>query len=185
MMSVTLSVDHRVIDGALGAAFLEAVKAEPRAPDRDARLTGGAQPALATPETSSDRRAAGPWSSRARRSPPRRRSAPARPRRSCRAARPAAPPTRRRSGCNAPTRMLPSTAAPAPISTPSPIFGCRSPSSLPVPPSVTECSIETLSPTTAVSPITMECAWSIMIPLPHPGARDGCRRRTPRTSASG
>ena len=62
--------------------------------------------------------------------------------------------------------MFPSTAAPAPISTPSPIFGCRSPSSLPVPPSVTECSIETLSPTTAVSPMTIEWAWSIMMPWP-------------------
>ncbi len=65
-----------------------------------------------------------------------------------------------------PTVMLPSTLAPAPISTFSPIFGWRSPSPLPVPPSVTECSIETLSATTAVSPITMEWAWSIMIPWP-------------------
>ena len=48
--------------------------------------------------------------------------------------------------------------APAPINTPSPIFGWRSSSSLPVPPSVTECSMETLSPTTAVSPMTMEWA---------------------------
>ena len=57
-----------------------------------------------------------------------------------------------------PTWMFPNTFAPAPIITPLPIFGCRSPSSLPVPPSVTECSIDTLSPTTAVSPMTIECA---------------------------
>ena len=36
-----------------------------------------------------------------------------------------------------PTRMLPSTLAPAPISTLLPILGCRSPVSLPVPPRVT------------------------------------------------
>ena len=165
MMSVTLSVDHRVIDGALGATFLAAVKENLEHPIGDARLRRAARRAPTSYDVRA-RRAAGPSSSTARRSRPRRRCAPARPRRSCTAARPAAPPSPPRCGCTGPTRMLPSTAAPAPISTPSPIFGCRSPSSLPVPPSVTECSIETLSPTTAVSPITIECAWSIMMPLP-------------------
>ena len=78
-----------------------------------------------------------------------------------------------------PMVMLPSTLAPAPISTPSPILGWRSPSSLPVPPSVTECSMDTLSPTTAVSPMTMECAWSIISPLP---MRAAGWMSTPKTS---
>ena len=38
-MSVTLSVDHRVIDGALGAEFLAAVKANLENPLGHARLT--------------------------------------------------------------------------------------------------------------------------------------------------
>ena len=42
--------------------------------------------------------------------------------------------------------MLPSTLAPAPIITLAPILGWRSPVSLPVPPSVTPCSSEQLSP---------------------------------------
>jgi hypothetical protein len=107
-----------------------------------------------------------PSTAPAGRSPPRPRSAPARPPPSCRAARPTARPSPPRSACNGRSRILPRTLAPAPISTPSPIFGWRSSCSLPVPPSVTECSIETLSPTTAVSPMTMEWAWSIMMPLP-------------------
>ena len=49
--------------------------------------------------------------------------------------------------------MLPSILAPALMSTPFPTLGWRSPHSLPVPPSVTDCMIETLLPTTAVSPI--------------------------------
>ena len=48
---------------------------------------------------------------------------------------------------HSPTLILPSTLAPAPISTLSPIFGCRSPFSLPLPPSVTACRNEQLSPT--------------------------------------
>lgn len=38
-----------------------------------------------------------------------------------------------------PTLMLPRMVAPAPMSTPSWTLGCRSPASLPVPPSVTPC----------------------------------------------
>src|SRR5690606_35914124 len=57
-----------------------------------------------------------------------------------------------------PTSILPRILAPAPISTPWRIFGWRSPSSLPVPPRVTPCSIETLSSTTAVWPMTMPVA---------------------------
>ena len=53
-----------------------------------------------------------------------------------------------------PISMLPRIFAPAPSSTPRRTLGCRSPRSLPVPPSVTSCRIETLSSTTAVSPIT-------------------------------
>ncbi|CAA7408760.1 unnamed protein product [Spirodela intermedia] len=53
-----------------------------------------------------------------------------------------------------PILTFPRIVAPAPISTPSPIFGCRSPTALPVPPSVTLWRIDTLLPTTAVSPIT-------------------------------
>ena len=54
-----------------------------------------------------------------------------------------------------PTSILPRIFAPAPISTPWRIFGWRSPISLPVPPSVTPCRIETSSSITAVSPITI------------------------------
>ena len=62
--------------------------------------------------------------------------------------------------------MLPITLAPAPSSTPRPIFGWRSPRSALVPPRVTPCSIETSSPTTAVSPMTMPVPWSKKTPLP-------------------
>ena len=94
-----------------------------------------------------------------------------------------------------PTRMLPRTRAQAPMRTLSEIFGCRSPSSFPVPPSVTcarcgaaeqtlkkaglarkrlqqgssrrtLCKMDTLSPTTAVSPITTPVPWSSRIPCP-------------------
>ena len=44
-----------------------------------------------------------------------------------------------------PTRMLPRTFAPAPIITPSSILGWRSPSSLPVPPSVTSTRTDELT----------------------------------------
>nr|ACL53038.1 unknown [Zea mays]ACR36385.1 unknown [Zea mays] len=66
----------------------------------------------------------------------------------------------------APILTFPRTVAPAPMSTPSPILGCRSPTALPVPPSVTWWSMETLSPTTAVSPTTTPVAWSSRMPLP-------------------
>ena len=66
----------------------------------------------------------------------------------------------------APISMLPSTLAPAPSSTPRRTLGWRSPRSLPVPPSVTPCSIETPSSTTAVSPITTPVPWSMKMPLP-------------------
>ena len=56
--------------------------------------------------------------------------------------------------------------APAHSSTPSRTFGCRSPRSLPVPPSVTSCKIETSAPMTAVSPTTRPVPWSINTPLP-------------------
>ena len=49
-----------------------------------------------------------------------------------------------------------------------PILGWRSPRSLPVPPSVTPCRNEQLSPITAVSPMTMPVAWSSMTPLADP-----------------
>ena len=62
--------------------------------------------------------------------------------------------------------MLPSTLAPALIRTPRRIFGWRSPVSLPVPPSVTPCSIDTSSSTTAVSPTTTPVAWSMNMPRP-------------------
>ncbi len=164
MMSVTLSVDHRVIDGALGAEFLAAIKHNLEHPLAHARLDrkawsqgystipgsaiswfmlldGSAQPASPTTRAGTPATVLHGGTS-------------------CSTTEPAA------IRLQSPTRMLPRTAAPAPISTPSPIFGCRSPSSLPVPPRVTECSIDTLSPTTAVSPITIEWAWSIMIPCP-------------------
>ena len=44
------------------------------------------------------------------------------------------------------------------LTTPLPIFGWRSDPSLPVPPSVTPCRMETLSPITAVSPTTRPVA---------------------------
>ena len=51
--------------------------------------------------------------------------------------------------------MFPSTLEPAHMSTSFPTFGCRSWSGdVPVAPSVTSCMIETLSPITAVSPMT-------------------------------
>ena len=65
-----------------------------------------------------------------------------------------------------PISILPMILAPAPISTPSAILGWRSPCSLPVPPSVTSCSIETSSPITAVSPTTSPVAWSRKMPRP-------------------
>ena len=144
MMSVTLSVDHRVIDGALGASFLAAVKDNLEHPIAMLATDGASRRPI---RRSPARRSTGSCSWRARHSRPLRSPVPERRRRSCRPARPEARPSRQRCGCNPPTRMFPRTAAPAPINTPSPIFGCRSPSSFPVPPSVTECSIETLSPT--------------------------------------
>src|SRR5262249_43858188 len=65
-----------------------------------------------------------------------------------------------------PISMLPRIFAPAPISTPCRILGWRSPASLPVPPSVTPCNIETSSSITAVSPTTRPVAWSRKIPRP-------------------
>mmetsp|Transcript_8588 Transcript_8588/g.23071 ORF Transcript_8588/g.23071 Transcript_8588/m.23071 type:complete len:274 (+) Transcript_8588:197-1018(+) len=65
-----------------------------------------------------------------------------------------------------PIVMLPSTVALAPMSTLLPILGCRSPVSLPVPPKVTFCSMEQLSPMTAVSPMTTPVPWSRRMPLP-------------------
>ena len=59
---------------------------------------------------------------------------------------------------HSPIRILPRIFAPAPIRTPLPIFGWRSLPSLPVPPRVTPCRIETLSPITAVSPTTRPVA---------------------------
>ena len=53
-----------------------------------------------------------------------------------------------------------------------PTVGWRLPLPVPLPPRVTWCKSETLSPTTAVSPITTPVAWSIMIPLPSSAA--GC-----------
>mmetsp|Transcript_15283 Transcript_15283/g.64486 ORF Transcript_15283/g.64486 Transcript_15283/m.64486 type:complete len:228 (+) Transcript_15283:215-898(+) len=66
----------------------------------------------------------------------------------------------------APTVMGPRMVTPAPITTPSPIFGWRSPSLVPVPPSVTPCRMDTLFPTTAVSPMTTPVAWSNITPSP-------------------
>ena len=57
-----------------------------------------------------------------------------------------------------PISILPRIFAPALIRTPRRIFGCRSPFSLPVPPSVTPCRIETSSSITAVSPTTKPVA---------------------------
>ena len=57
----------------------------------------------------------------------------------------------------------------APSSTPRRTFGWRSPRSLPVPPSVTSCRIETLSSTTAVSPMTTLVPWSMMMPAADAG----------------
>ena len=159
VMSLTLSVDHRVIDGALGATFLDAIRQNLENPLGDARLT----------RSGSDRRRLEQLVHRLRRlgatglaDDAGRHARDGLARRNVlqhhRAGRD--PAALARPGCSRAPRR------PAPISTPSPIFGCRSPSSLPVPPSVTECSIETLSPTTAVSPITIEWAWSIMMPLP-------------------
>ena len=54
--------------------------------------------------------------------------------------------------------ILPKTFAPSPIIAPRLTFGCRSPASLPVPPSVTFCRIETSSSTTAVAPTTSPVA---------------------------
>ena len=66
-----------------------------------------------------------------------------------------------------PTLMFPSRVHPAPRRTPSPIVGCRIvPLVTPVPPKVTLCNIETLSPTTAVSPITTPVPWSMKTPDP-------------------
>ena len=67
----------------------------------------------------------------------------------------------------APTPILtfPRIVAPAPIRPLSPIFGCRSPTSFPVLPSDTWWRIETLSPITAVSPITTPVARSRSIPF--------------------
>lgn len=65
-----------------------------------------------------------------------------------------------------PMSILPRMVAPGPIKTPLRIFGWRSPLSFPVPPSVTDCMIETESSITAVSPITNPVAWSIITPLP-------------------
>mmetsp|Transcript_10871 Transcript_10871/g.32311 ORF Transcript_10871/g.32311 Transcript_10871/m.32311 type:complete len:279 (-) Transcript_10871:798-1634(-) len=65
-----------------------------------------------------------------------------------------------------PTTMLPRMVALAPMSTFFAILGCRSPMSLPVPPSVTFCSSEQLSPITAVSPMTTPVPWSSRMPLP-------------------
>ena len=60
-----------------------------------------------------------------------------------------------------PISTLPSTLAPAHSNTPSRTLGCRSPRSLPVPPKVTSCRIDTSSPMTAVSPTTRPVPWSI------------------------
>uniref|UniRef100_A0A7C9ED09 Uncharacterized protein n=1 Tax=Opuntia streptacantha TaxID=393608 RepID=A0A7C9ED09_OPUST len=57
-----------------------------------------------------------------------------------------------------PILTFPKTQVPAPIKTPSPILGCLSPLIFPVPPNVTLCKIDTLSPITAVSPITTPVA---------------------------
>ena len=57
-----------------------------------------------------------------------------------------------------PISILPRIFAPAPISTPWRILGWRSSFSLPVPPSVTPCRIETSSSMTAVSPQTKPVA---------------------------
>src|SRR5690606_15544359 len=57
-----------------------------------------------------------------------------------------------------PTVILPRIVAPAPTNTLQPIFGWRSPPTLPLPPSVTPCRNEQLSPTTAVSPTTKPVA---------------------------
>ena len=57
-----------------------------------------------------------------------------------------------------PISILPRIFAPAPIITPRRIFGWRSSFSLPVPPSVTSCRIETSSSITAVSPTTKPVA---------------------------
>ena len=78
---------------------------------------------------------------------------------------------RRRCAQQLPTLMLPSTLAPALIMTLAPILGWRSPVSLPVPPSVTPCSSEQLSPSVAVSPMTMPVPWSSMMPMPICGRR--------------
>mmetsp|Transcript_21868 Transcript_21868/g.65432 ORF Transcript_21868/g.65432 Transcript_21868/m.65432 type:complete len:313 (-) Transcript_21868:708-1646(-) len=66
----------------------------------------------------------------------------------------------------APITTGPSTDAPAPSSTPWPTVGWRMPSPVPEPPRLTWCSIDTLSPTTAVSPITTPVAWSSSTPRP-------------------
>mmetsp|Transcript_2519 Transcript_2519/g.7278 ORF Transcript_2519/g.7278 Transcript_2519/m.7278 type:complete len:256 (+) Transcript_2519:114-881(+) len=60
-----------------------------------------------------------------------------------------------------PIRMFPSTETFAPSSTFFPIFGWRSPPTLPVAPSVTPCNIVHPSPTCAVSPMTTPVAWSM------------------------
>mmetsp|Transcript_15075 Transcript_15075/g.46910 ORF Transcript_15075/g.46910 Transcript_15075/m.46910 type:complete len:287 (-) Transcript_15075:604-1464(-) len=77
------------------------------------------------------------------------------------------------------TCTLPITVAMGPISTPAWILGWRSPPALPVPPSVTPCMIETLLPSTAVSPITTPSPWSIRTPCPK--RAPGCVS-TPSTS---
>jgi pyruvate/2-oxoglutarate dehydrogenase complex dihydrolipoamide acyltransferase (E2) component len=43
-MTVTLSTDHRAVDGALGAELLAAFKRRIEKPARDARLTSGVRP---------------------------------------------------------------------------------------------------------------------------------------------
>mmetsp|Transcript_5291 Transcript_5291/g.16417 ORF Transcript_5291/g.16417 Transcript_5291/m.16417 type:complete len:274 (-) Transcript_5291:134-955(-) len=60
-----------------------------------------------------------------------------------------------------PIRMFPSTETLAPSSTFFPIFGWRSPPTLPVAPSVTPCNIVHPSPRCAVSPMTTPVAWSM------------------------
>ena len=60
----------------------------------------------------------------------------------------------------------PSSFAPEPIVTLSCTVGWRLPVSKPVPPSVTPWYIVTLSPTSAVSPITTPMPWSMNSPSP-------------------
>mmetsp|Transcript_29172 Transcript_29172/g.64479 ORF Transcript_29172/g.64479 Transcript_29172/m.64479 type:complete len:233 (-) Transcript_29172:730-1428(-) len=66
----------------------------------------------------------------------------------------------------APTTIGPSSVAPAPSSTPWPTVGWRTSLLVPEPPRDTWCSMDTLSPTMAVSPITTPVAWSSRMPIP-------------------